>query len=82
MKNKKEEFDINRSSYDDKVEEIRKKKRKLRDVQEPELVKKLKRDLKIEQRSAKHSEKNELKKYIKKQIEDYDNSDDATEGSR
>ncbi len=63
MKNK--EFDIERTSYDDKVEEIRKKKRQLRNIQEPGLVKKMKRDLKAEQRAAKRSEKNSLKNYIK-----------------
>ena len=69
MKNK--EFDIERSSYDDKVEEIRKKKRQLRNIQEPGLVKKMKRDLKTEQRAAKRSEKNSLKNYIKGQIDNY-----------
>ena len=45
MNKKQKEFDIERSEYDDKVEEIRKKKRKLRDIQEPSLVKKIKKDL-------------------------------------
>lgn len=47
MNKKQKEFDIERSEYDDKVEEIRKKKRKLRDIQEPSLVKKIKKDLLI-----------------------------------
>jgi hypothetical protein len=71
MSKKKKEFDIERSEYDEKVEEIRKKKRKLRDIQEPGLVKKIKKDLKAEQRSAKRSERNELKNYIKDQIDKY-----------
>ena len=68
---KKKEFDIERSSYDDKVEEIRKKKRQLRNIQEPGLVKKMKKDLKTEQRAAKRSERQELKNYIKGQIDNY-----------
>jgi hypothetical protein len=69
MKNK--EFDIERTSYDDKVEEIRKKKRQLRNIQEPGLVKKMKRDLKAEQRAAKRSNKNALRNYLKDQINNY-----------
>ena len=73
MKNK--EFDIERSSYDEKVEEISKKKRQLRNIQEPGLVKKMKRDLKTEQRAAKRSEKNSLRNYIKDQIDNYGEDD-------
>lgn len=73
---KRKEFDINRKSYDDKVEEIRKKKRKLRDIQEPGLVKKIKRDLKTEQRAAKRSDKNDLKKYLKDQIDNYNQDEE------
>ena len=73
MGKNKEEFDINRKSYDDKTEEIRKKKRKLRDIQEPGLVKKIKKDLKVEQRGYKRYEKQELKKYLKDQIDYYTN---------
>jgi len=69
MKNK--EFDINRLNYDRKVEEIRKKKRKLRDIQEPSLVKKIKKDLKVEQRGAKRSDNQSLREYLKDEIEDY-----------
>ena len=71
MKKKNKEFDIERSEYDDKVEEIRKKKRKLRDIQEPGLVKKIKKDLKAEQRAAKRSEKQDLRNYLKDQINKY-----------
>ena len=74
----KNEYDINRGDYDKKVEEIRKKKRKLRDIQEPDLVKKIKKDLKVEQRGAKRHDKDELKKYIKGQINDY-NQDEENE---
>ena len=61
----KEEFDINRGDYDKKVESIRQRKRKLRNIQEPFLVKKIKKELKIEQRGAKRSEKQDLKQYLK-----------------
>ena len=61
---KNEEYDVNRREYDEKVEEIRQKKRKLRDIQEPELVKKLNKDLKREQRSEKRSDYNNLEIYI------------------
>jgi hypothetical protein len=74
---KKKEFDIERSEYDDKVEEIRKKKRKLRDIQEPGLVKKIKRDLKAEQRAAKRSANNDLRNYLKDEINNY--SDEGEE---
>ena len=72
----KNEYDINRGDYDKKVEEIRKKKRKLRDIQEPDLVKKIKKDLKVEQRGAKRHDKDELKKYIKGQIDNYGEEED------
>ena len=71
MKNK--EFDINRGDYDKKVEEIRKKKRTLRNIQEPDLVKKIKKDLKVIQRGAKRHDKDELNKYLKDEVAKYDN---------
>lgn len=76
MSKKKKEFDIERSEYDDKVEEIRKKKRQLRDIQEPGLVKKIKKDLKAEQRAAKRGEKQELKKYLKDQVNKFGESEE------
>jgi hypothetical protein len=51
--------------YEEKVQDIKKRKRALRHVQDPKLVKKMKKDLKREYRGAKHSEKNEIKKWIK-----------------
>lgn len=68
MKNK--EFDINRKGYDEEIEKIRKEKRKLRDIQEPWLVKKKKHELRVKQRGAKRSEKQELNKYLKEQVMD------------
>lgn len=55
--------------YEDKVEEIRKKKRKLRHIQDPKKVRLIKDDLKREQRAAKRSSKHHLKEWIKSQIE-------------
>lgn len=55
--------------YQDKVQDIKKRKRELHHIQDPELVKKMKKDLKREQRAAKRSEKFCLKEQIKKEIE-------------
>jgi hypothetical protein len=55
--------------YLDKIQDIKKRKRKLKYMNDPEAVKKTKRDLKREQRAAKRSEKNFLKEWIKKEIE-------------
>lgn len=62
MKNK----DIN--WLNEKIQDIKKRKRSLRHIQDPSLVKKMKKDLKREQRSAKHAEKNELKRWIKEEL--------------
>lgn len=67
----KKEFDINRGEYDKKVEEIRKKKRTLRNIQEPFLVKKIKKELKVTQRGAKRGEKSLLKGYLKEQVNEF-----------
>jgi hypothetical protein len=55
--------------YEGKVEEIRKKKRKLRHIQDTKKVKQIKGELKREQRAAKRSLKQHLKKWINEQIE-------------
>lgn len=52
----------------DKIEDIKKRKRALRHIQDSGLVKKMKKDLKKEYRSAKHSERNEMKKWIKDEV--------------
>ena len=67
MKNK----DIN--WYNDKIQSIKKRKRNLRFVQDATMVKKIKNDLKREQRAAKRSEKNSLKEWIKSQINEEKN---------
>lgn len=53
----------------DKIQDIKKRKRKLKMLQDPSLVKKIKSDLKREYRATKRSEKNYLKEWIKKQID-------------
>jgi hypothetical protein len=52
----------------DKIGEIKKRKRALRHIQDSGLVKKMKKDLKKEYRSAKHSERNEMKKWLKDEV--------------
>jgi hypothetical protein len=69
MKNK--EYDIERSGYDEKIEEIRKKKRSLKKLQDPEMIKRIKKDLKKEQRNAKHSDKNDLREWLKEEVRNY-----------
>jgi hypothetical protein len=54
---------------DEKIQDIKRRKRRLKLLQDPELVKKSKRDLKREYRGVKRSEKNFLKEWIKKEIE-------------
>jgi len=54
--------------YEDKVESIRKRKRNLHRIEDPKMRKKIKADLKREQRGAKRSEKNSLKKWIENEI--------------
>ena len=69
MKNK--EFDIERSEYYEKVESIRKRKRNLKMLQDPDMIKRIKKDLAKEKRSAKHSEKNQLREWLKLEMENY-----------
>ena len=49
-------------SYEDKIQDIKKRKRALRHVQDSGMVKKMKSDLKREQRGVKRSDKHNLKK--------------------
>lgn len=57
-----------KGTYEEKVQDIKKRKRALRHVQDSGLVKKMKGDLKREQRSVKRSDKNELRKFLKEEI--------------
>jgi len=54
---------------DEKIQDIKRRKRRLKLLQDPELVKKSKRDLKREYRGVKRSEKNFLREWIKNEIE-------------
>ena len=54
--------------YNDKVQDIKRRKRALRNVEDPKKVKKMKDDLKREQRAAKRGEKNELRNWLKDEI--------------
>ena len=51
--------------YEDKVESIRKRKRKLHHITEPKVRKRIKDDLKREQRAAKRAERRNINIYIK-----------------
>ena len=57
-----------KGTYDEKIQDIKKRKRGLRHIQDSAIVKKMKQDLKREQRSIKRSDKNELKKFLKDEI--------------
>ena len=54
--------------YEEKVQSIKKRKRALRFIQDPNMIKKIKKDLKREQRGAKRSEKHELREWIKNEL--------------
>ena len=52
----------------EKIGDIKKRKRALRHFQDTGIVKKMKKDLKKEYRNAKHAEKNEMKKWLKDEV--------------
>jgi hypothetical protein len=54
--------------YEEKIQDIKKRKRKLKLIQDPEMVKKMKKDLEREKRGAKRSEKHYLKEWIKREL--------------
>lgn len=54
--------------YEQKIDSIRKRKRKLHIIQEPKVRNKMKDDLNREARSAKRSSKNSIKKFIDNEI--------------
>ena len=70
MKNKDQNW------YQEKVQDIKRRKRNLRMIEDPKLVRKKKDDLKREQRGAKRSEKNNLKTYLKDEIDKFKNKED------
>jgi len=56
-----------------KIQDIKKRKRSLEMLIDPDLKKKIRKDLKREYRSVKHSEKQTIAKFIKNEIEDLKN---------
>lgn len=57
--------------YNEKIQDIKKRKRSLKMLQDPSLIKKIKKDLEREKRSAKRAEKQNVKNHIKNEIENY-----------
>ena len=57
--------------YEEKVQDIKRRKRKLKNIQDPEYVKKTKKDLKREQRAAKRAERSNNNIYIKNEIDNF-----------
>jgi hypothetical protein len=55
--------------YDQKLETIKKRKRKVYLIEDPKARKRVKADLKREQRGAKRTVKNSLKKWIQNEID-------------
>lgn len=55
--------------YNEQIESIRKRKRSLKMLQDPLLVKRIKKDLEREKRSVKRAEKQTVDKFIKGEIE-------------
>ena len=58
----------------DKVQDIKKRKRNLKMLLDSTMIKKIKEDLKVERRSVKRAEKQNIKKVIQKEIEGYEQS--------
>jgi hypothetical protein len=59
--------------YNQKLETIKKRKRKVHLIEEPKARKRVKADLKREQRGAKRTVKHSLKKWIQNEINELDN---------
>lgn len=68
---KTKEYDIERSGYEEKIQSIKKRKRSLKMLQDPEMIKRIKKDLKREQRGAKRSERNDLREWLKEEVENF-----------
>jgi membrane protease subunit (stomatin/prohibitin family) len=73
---KTKEFDIERSGYDEKVQSIKKRKRSLKMLQDPDMIKRIKKDLTKEKRSAKRGERSKLNIYLKEEIDKYGRKDE------
>lgn len=59
----------------EKIQDIKRRKRALRNIEDPKLVKKMKEDLKREYRGAKRSEKNRFREYFKEEINKFKNKE-------
>jgi hypothetical protein len=59
--------------YENKIESIRKRKKFVHRIEDPKMRKKIKADLKREQRGAKRSNKHQLKKWIDNEINGINN---------
>ena len=72
--NNNNEFDIERREYEERVQSIKKRKRSLKILQDPDMIKRIKKDLAKEKRSAKRGEKSKLDIYIyiKEEINKYE----------
>jgi hypothetical protein len=53
---------------EEKIQDIKKRKRALHKLIDPNLKKQIRKDLKREYRSAKRSEKNQLREWIKNEV--------------
>lgn len=58
--------------YDTKIQSIKKRKRKLKHIDDSQIVKQIKKDLKREQRAVKRAEKQWVKKQIEIETERYE----------
>ena len=67
----KKDKDIN--WLNDKIQDIKKRKRNLEMLIDPDLKKKIRKDLKREYRSVKRANKQNIDKFIKSEIEDLKN---------
>jgi len=67
----KKDKDIN--WLNDKIQDIKKRKRSLEMLIDPDLKKKIRKDLKREYRSVKRANKQNIDKFIKSEIEDLKN---------
>lgn len=54
--------------YNEQIRSIKKRKRSLKMLQDPLMVKRIKKDLEREKRAAKRAEKQTIEKFIKEEI--------------
>ena len=56
---------------EEKIQDIKKRKRSLHKLIDPNMKKQIRKDLKREYRASKRSERNNLKEWIKQEIDNY-----------